>query len=76
MAHRHPTTAQRGEEHQRQPRNRLRLLAPAARDTSSRGSGRIPALSVFCPRGALYFSPSATLSKLWWAAADTTIATS
>ena len=37
---------------------------------NSRSSTSLRALSVFCPRRALNVSPAATLSKLWWAAAD------
>ena len=56
--------------------NSKNTASQAALDFCLRGAfcAASPALSVFCACGPLYFLPAATLSKLWWAAADRAIA--
>ena len=57
--------------------NSKNTASPAALDLCLRGAlcAASPSLSVVCARGPSYFAPAATLSKLWWAAADRAIAT-
>ena len=59
---RQPTTAQRGEEHQRQPRNRPWLLAPAARQPQTEAPAAPPEAGSSVPVGR---STSRSLPPLW-----------